>query len=62
MTDVEATIEALLSENRVFEPSEAFRAQANWNDPAIYERAAADPEGFWAERRRGSTGSSRGRR
>jgi acetyl-CoA synthetase len=50
MADVEATIEALLSENRVFQPPEEFRAAANWNDPAIYERAAADPEGFWAER------------
>jgi acetyl-CoA synthetase len=50
MADVEATIEALLSESRVFEPPEAFRARANWNDPAVYERAAADPEGFWAER------------
>jgi acetyl-CoA synthetase len=49
MTDVEATIEALLTEGRVFEPSEEFKARANWNDPAIYERAAADPEAFWAE-------------
>jgi acetyl-CoA synthetase len=50
MADVEETIEALLSENRVFEPPEAFRARATWNDPAVYERAAADPEAFWAER------------
>jgi acetyl-CoA synthetase len=50
MADVEATIEALLSENRVFQPPEEFRAAANWNDSAVYERAAADPEGFWAER------------
>ena len=41
MADVEATIDALLSENRVFEPSEEFRAQALWSDPSIYERAAA---------------------
>jgi acetyl-CoA synthetase len=50
MTDeVEATIDALLSEDRVFEPSEEFRRRALWSDPAIYERAAADPEAFWAE-------------
>ncbi len=49
MSETEATIDALLSENRVFEPSEEFRAQALWNDQAIYERASADPEGFWAE-------------
>jgi acetyl-CoA synthetase len=49
VAEVDATIEALLSEGRVFEPSAAFRAEAQWNDPAVYERAAADPEGFWAE-------------
>jgi acetyl-CoA synthetase len=49
MTDVEATIDALLSEGRVFEPSDEFRSNALWRDPSIYERAAADPEGFWAE-------------
>lgn len=42
-------LDALLSENRKFAPSESFRAQANFNDPAIYEKAAADPEGYWAE-------------
>ncbi|WP_303797754.1 acetate--CoA ligase [Alicyclobacillus macrosporangiidus] len=42
-------LDALLSESRVFPPSEAFRAQANFNDPSIYERAAADPEAYWAE-------------
>jgi acetyl-CoA synthetase len=49
MADPEATIDALLSEDRVFEPSEAFRRQALWNDANVYERAAADPEAFWAE-------------
>ena len=43
------SIEALLKEDRRFEPSEEFRAQANWSDPDIYARAAKDPEGFWAE-------------
>ena len=49
MTELEPTIEALLSEHRVFEPSADFRNRALWNDPGIYERAAADPEAFWAE-------------
>jgi acetyl-CoA synthetase len=40
-------IEALLSEHRVFPPSDGFRAQATANDPGVYARAAADPEAFW---------------
>jgi acetyl-CoA synthetase len=47
--DQERALEALLSENRRFPPSAEFKAQANAADPAIYERAARDPEGFWAE-------------
>src|SRR6266702_5402572 len=42
-------IDALLQEDRRYPPSEEFKTQANWNDQAIYERAEADPEGFWAE-------------
>ncbi len=42
-------LSALLDERRTFPPSEEFRRLANWNDPAIYDRAAKDPEGFWAE-------------
>lgn len=45
-------IAALLTEDRVFPPSPEFTAQANANDPAIYEKAAADPEAFWAEQAR----------
>jgi len=41
-------IDALLSEDRVFPPPEAFRAQANVSDPSVYDRAEQDPEGFWA--------------
>ncbi|HCP62556.1 MAG TPA: acetate--CoA ligase [Actinobacteria bacterium] len=48
MTDAKATIDALLSEQREFEPSAEFRSNALWNDPAVYEQAAADPEAFWA--------------
>ncbi len=45
----EKSLDALLEERRVFPPSEEFRRQANASDPDIYERAARDPEGFWAE-------------
>jgi acetyl-CoA synthetase len=41
-------ISALLNESRRFAPSDAWRAEAHANDPAIYERAEADPEAFWA--------------
>jgi acetyl-CoA synthetase len=42
-------LSALLDERRTFPPSEEFKKRASWNDPAIYDRAAKDPEGFWAE-------------
>ena len=42
------TIENLYSEERTFAPPEEFVAQANLSDPEIYDRAAADPEAFWA--------------
>jgi len=41
-------ISALLSEGRVFPPSDEWRAGARANDPDVYARAAADPERFWA--------------
>ena len=43
------TIEALLHEERRFPPDDQFRRQAHWNDPAIYQKALQDPEGFWAQ-------------
>ena len=43
-----AQIDALLQEDRHFEPPAAFAAGAIVRDPAIYETAAADPEAFWA--------------
>ena len=49
MADTDRNIEALLSEERVFEPSGAFVEGAVVADRSIYERAAADPEAFWAE-------------
>ncbi len=42
-------LDALLHEERKFEPSDQFREGAHWNDPAIYEEAGVDLEGFWAE-------------
>jgi acetyl-CoA synthetase len=47
---VQSAIAALLSEERRYPPTYSFKAQANVSDPAIYERASKDPEGFWAER------------
>ncbi|HJP85854.1 MAG TPA: acetate--CoA ligase [Gemmatimonadaceae bacterium] len=42
-------IDVLLEENRTFDPSAEFRRQANISDPAVYDKAARDPEKFWAE-------------
>ena len=49
MSDADQNISALLSEERVFEPSEAFASRAVVQDRSIYERADADHEAFWAE-------------
>ncbi|MEA2528367.1 MAG: acetyl-CoA synthetase, partial [Thermomicrobiales bacterium] len=48
----EATIAALLDEDRTFPPPPDFAAQAIVNDPSIYERAQNDLEGFWADEAR----------
>ena len=50
MADKKAPVEIadLLQEDRSFPPPSEFRAKANINDPAVYERAERDPEGFWA--------------
>src|SRR5688500_16003770 len=45
---VSPEIEALLNEDRSFAPSVDFISQALINDPGIYDRAAKDPEAFWA--------------
>jgi acetyl-CoA synthetase len=45
----EKNMSALLDERRTFPPSEEFKSRASWNDPEIYESAAKNPEGFWAE-------------
>ena len=41
-------IDALLNEDRSFVPSPEWRRSAIMADPGIYDRAAADLEGFWA--------------
>ena len=47
MAAKEQALEALLQEDRRFTPTSAFREAAHASDPAIYDRAAADPEAFW---------------
>ncbi len=49
MSEDQQDISALLSEDRVFDPPEAFRARALIQDRSVYDRAGADPEGFWAD-------------
>ncbi len=46
-------IENYYLEERVFEPSEEFRAGAVVGDRSLFERAEADWEGFWAEQAAG---------
>ena len=41
-------IDALLHEERVITASKHFQDRARVTDPKIYDRAAVDPEGFWA--------------
>jgi len=48
----EPTIEDYFTEDRRFAPSADFTARANLADPGIYDRASADPEGFWATQAR----------
>ena len=45
----EKSLDALLDERRTFPPSGEFKQRANWNDSEIYDRAAGNPEAFWAE-------------
>jgi acetyl-CoA synthetase len=57
VTEIEPNIDALLSEHRVFEPPQAFRDTAVVSDPAIYDRANADYQAFWAEQAKALTWS-----
>ncbi len=51
MTD-HGTIESYSLEVETYPPSAEFTAQANLNDPAVYWKAAEDPEAYWAGRAR----------
>ena len=42
-------IEALLDEGRLFPPPEGVAQSANMADSGIYQRAAKDPEAYWAQ-------------
>lgn len=48
-----ASITSVLTENRIFTPSAEFAAHAHVDGmaayQALYDRAAADPDGYWAE-------------
>ena len=44
-----AEIDALLDERRRFPPPPEFRRAALVTDESVYDRAARDPEAFWAE-------------
>ncbi|MEA2484817.1 MAG: acetyl-CoA synthetase, partial [Thermoleophilaceae bacterium] len=54
-TDTKPTGEELdkeiekLAEQEKFEPPEAFKENALWNDPSIYEEADKDIPGWWAK-------------
>jgi acetyl-CoA synthetase len=43
----EREIEVLLKEDQTFDPSSEFAAQANANDPAIYDEAERDFKAWW---------------
>ena len=47
-TELEQELERMLGIER-FDPPDGFREKARLSDPAVYERAERDPEGWWAE-------------
>jgi acetyl-CoA synthetase len=42
-----AEIDNLLKEDRQFPPSQSWKTNAVISNPAVYDRAAANPEAFW---------------
>ncbi|HET7274467.1 MAG TPA: acetyl-coenzyme A synthetase N-terminal domain-containing protein, partial [Longimicrobiaceae bacterium] len=48
MADSQNTLDTLLNEERSFPPAPGFAADALVSDDEVYERAAKDPEAFWA--------------
>src|SRR5579884_3911880 len=51
-TEMQSHFDVLLAEDRRYRPRPEFTSEANVSDPTIYEKAAADPEAFWAEQAR----------
>jgi len=49
LPDDRTEIEVLLETEETFRPPAEFVARSEWSDPSIYDRAAADPEGWWAD-------------
>jgi acetyl-CoA synthetase len=49
MSSTEPALDSLLQEDRTFPPPPEFAARANARDAAVYARAEADPEAYWAE-------------
>ena len=49
MEQSSGTLDTLLVEDRRYPPPPGFAATAIVGDPAIYERARNDPEGYWSE-------------
>jgi acetyl-CoA synthetase len=49
MSERARTIDTLLGARRTFAPSPEFLAKARVKDQSLFEAAAADPEGFWAD-------------
>ncbi len=45
----EPELDVLLGTESTYDPPPDFAASARFNDSSIYERAAADPEGWWAD-------------
>ena len=46
-TGSDLELEVLLADEQTFPPPPEFTAQANANDPAIYQQADEDFEGWW---------------
>jgi acetyl-CoA synthetase len=46
---IPSEIDALLQEDRHFDPSPEFAAAAEVRDASVYDEAARDPEAFWAK-------------
>ena len=52
MSESDTTIESHPLDGQLYPPDPDFASQARINDPAVYWRAAEDPEAYWAEQAR----------